>query len=296
MASTSASSNTGRFFAEIGRLIRDKNVFYSASALSFNIFICSIPLSLLALSVVGFVLSPEEASALLIMLASEFFPKTFSDTAWLETMINPLTQRSGILGLVGLGIMVVTSQGVFNIAKLTVFDILDITDRRHPFLELLQNFVTIGVLGALLLSFSLTFTVLSVFLSQSVYIPIVGVKVDVAVWYEVVTQSLSVGFTLLLFFLLFRYLSEKRIGKRSALAGAITYTIMFEVSKWAFSAYVGFALVRYENLYQGYTFVIVTGFWAFYSAVMFVISTMVTRAFQETFFAPIQNGYSDQAH
>jgi uncharacterized BrkB/YihY/UPF0761 family membrane protein len=71
---------------------------------------------------------------------------------------------------------------------------------------------------------------------------------------------------------------------------------MFEVSKWAFSAYVGFALVRYENLYQGYTFVIVTGFWAFYSAVMFVISTMVTRAFQETFFAPIQNGYSDQAH
>ncbi len=296
MSAETTPSKTGLFFAEIGRLIRDTNIFYNASALSFNIFICSIPLSLLSLSIIGFVLTPEEASALLIYLASEFFPKTFSDTTWLETMIRPLTDRSGILGLVGFGIMVVTSQGLFNIAKLTVFDIFKFTERRHPFLEMLQNFVTIGLLGALMLSFSLTFTLLSVFLSQSIYIPVVDVEVNVAIWYEVITQALSVIFTLLLFFLLFRYLSEKRIGRRASLAGAVTYTLVFEASKWAFAYYVGIALVRYENLYQGYTFVVVTGFWAFYCAVMFVLTTIVVRAFQNILFTPYVQNPTDQAH
>lgn len=296
MSSFTFQSGTKRFFSKLGVLIRDTNIFYSASALSFNIFICSIPLSLLAVSILSLILSVEEATILITQLATGFFPKTFSDSTWLQTMLEPLIQRSGFLGLIGFGTMVVTAQGLFNIAKLTLFQIFAITERRHPFLELLQNFVTIGVLGALVLTFSLVFTLMSVFVSQSVHIPYLEIEVNVTFWYEILSQALSVGFNLLLFFLLFRYLSEKRICRRASFVGAITYTILFEISKWAFTGYVGFALSSYENLYQGYTLVVVTGFWAFYCAVIFVFSAMVSRSYQDTFLIPAWASADDSAH
>jgi uncharacterized BrkB/YihY/UPF0761 family membrane protein len=90
-------------------------------------------------------------------------------------------------------------------------------------------------------------------------------------------------FILLVFYLLFRHISESRLRRSVALVGAGCFTILFGIAKILISIYLTRAFFGYHLYYQGYAVIAVLGFWAFYSAVLFVFSTIIARAYQETF-------------
>lgn len=265
---------------------KTKNIFFNASALSFNIFICIIPLSFLFFSLLGYLLTTAEATSLIDRFAQEFFPGFFYENDnrdWYQQLINPLISRRSVLGLIGFGVMIVTAQGLFSTAKHTLFYVFDINERRHPLMEMFYSFLTIGILGAVFLTFSLFFSALSLFFVDAITIPLIEYEIDIRFGYELIVQGLSIAFTFLLFLMVFRYLSEKKIIWYASFAGATAFTILFEISKLVFSSYLDYALVRYQYFYQGYTFVIVLGFWAFYSACIFVIAAIIARAFQDVY-------------
>ncbi|NIT54835.1 MAG: YihY/virulence factor BrkB family protein, partial [Aliifodinibius sp.] len=129
------------FWRLIVKLVKKKDVFFNASAITFNIFICAIPFILLMISIIGYILSYEKAFAEILRYGRELFPSftyesrssdVFRGAVTLETLLEPLIGVRRIFGIIGTVILVFFSQGFFHTLKHVVFDIFEIEDRRHP--------------------------------------------------------------------------------------------------------------------------------------------------------------------
>lgn len=83
--------------------------------------------------------------------------------------------------------------------------------------------------------------------------------------------------------------------RRVAFLAAMVYTVLFEIAKWGIGLYLDYALSAYRYFYQGYTILVIVGVWAFYSAVLFVFSSVIARAYQQVFMeqkAAAENTYT----
>ena len=86
-------------------------------------------------------------------------------------------------------------------------------------------------------------------------------------------------------YIIYRYISEKRLEKRVALIGATVYTLLFEIARLGLSLYLEYAFTAYQHLYQGYTALIMLGLWVFYSGILFIIGAIIARAYREIYMA-----------
>lgn len=280
------------FWRLIVTLVKKKDVFFSASAITFNLFICAIPFILLMISIIGYILSFEDAFTEILRYGRELFPSftyesrtgdVFRGAVTLETLLNPLIGARRIFGIVGTIILIIFSQGFFHTLKHVVFDIFEIEDRRHPILEMVYNFFTFGLVGGVFLFFSLVISLVSLVSFDQFSLPFTDMVLQLSWVYEFLNLAIPTLFTLILFYIIYRYISEKRMPPRVALLAAIVYTALFEIAKLGVGYYLEYALSSYRYFYQGYTILVIIGVWAFYSASLFVITTIIARSYQETF-------------
>ena len=68
-----------------------------------------------------------------------------------------------------------------------------------------------------------------------------------------------------------------------AFLATVVYTALFELAKMGVGYYLEYALSSYRYFYQGYTILVIIGIWAFYSAALFVITTIIAKSYQEVF-------------
>lgn len=280
------------FWRVVVRLLKKKDIFFNASAITFNLFICAIPFTLLMISIIGYVLTYDEAFNEILRYGRELFPSftyesesgdVYRGAVTLETLLNPLIGARQIFGIMGTIILVFFSQGLFHTLKHVVFDIFDIIDRRHPILEMVYNFFTFGLVGGVFLFFSLIISLVSLVSINELPLPFTDMVFELGWLYELLNLVIPVLFTFFLFYIIFRYITEKRMQPKVALLAALTYTILFELAKFGVGWYLGYALHSYRYFYQGYTILVIIGVWAFYSAALFVFSTIIARAYQQVF-------------
>lgn len=292
------------FWRLIVTLVKKKDVFFSASAITFNIFICAIPFILLMISIIGYILSYEDAFNEILRYGRELFPSftyesrsgdIFRGAVTLETLLKPLIGARRIFGIVGTVILVFFSQGFFHTLKHVVFDIFEIEDRRHPILEMIYNFFTFGLVGGVFLFFSLAISLVSLVSIDQFSLPYTDMVVKLSWIYDLLNLLIPILFTFILFYIIFRYISEKRMRPKVAFLAALVYTSLFEIAKLGVGYYLQYALGAYRYFYQGYTILVIIGVWAFYSAALFVITTIIARSYQEAFLedkANIENPYT----
>ena len=280
------------FWRLIVTLVKKKDVFFSASAITFNLFICAIPFILLMISIIGYILSFDAAFNEILRYGRELFPSftyesrsgdIFRGAVTLETLLNPLIGARRIFGIIGTIILVFFSQGFFHTLKHVVFDIFEIEDRRHPILEMVYNFFTFGLVGGVFLFFSLAISLVSLVSIDQFSLPYVDMVVKLTWIYDLLNLLIPILFTLILFYIIFRFISEKRMRPKVALLAASVYTLLFEVAKLGVGYYLQYAMGSYRYFYQGYTILVIIGVWAFYSAALFVFTTIIARSYQETF-------------
>lgn len=281
------------FLRLIVKLVRKKDVLFNASAITFNLFICAIPFTLLLISIIGYVLSVEEAFQEIIRYGKELFP-TFTyesqsgdvirGAVTLENILQPLIGARRVFGIVGTVILIFFAQGLFHTVKHVVFEIFEIEDRKHPVLEMIYNFFTFGVVGGVFIFFSLVISFVSFVSFDQITVPFTERVIQLSWIYEFLNTVIPIAFTFLLFYIIFRYISEKRMQPKVAFIGALVYTVLFEVAKLGVGIYLDYAFRAYRYFYQGYAIAVVIGIWVFYSAALLVVSTIVARAYQEVFF------------
>lgn len=273
-------------------LASDKDIFFNASAITFNLFICAIPFVLILVSIIGYILSYDEAFNEIIRYGTELIPVFNVDAdeeglaqsaRTLENILTPLVGARTIFGITGIVILMFFTQGLLHSFKHVIFDVFDIKDKKHPLKDILYNFLGFGVLGSVFLFFSLAISVISLLDLSVIKIPYTDIEIRLPWVYDVLDLVLPIIFTFFLIFVIFRFVSERRITLKVSMTGALIYTVLFELAKFFVSLYLGYAFSTYQYFYQGYAIFVIIGIWAFYTSLLFVISVIFTRAYKETY-------------
>ncbi len=280
-------SNFRAYWNQVWLLVRKVDVFFNASAVTFNLFICAIPFSLILISIIGYILSFEAAYTELTRYGTELLPDLAyenSNQIFIESerivqgLILPLVEGRNVLGITGIIIMLFFTQGLFHSLKMVLFDVFDIQAQNHPLLNIIYNFLGIGILGSVFLFFSLLISVVSLFDLRTISIPYTQVVIQLPWIYELLDVLLPLIFTFLLAFVVFRFMSDRQITIWYSLLGASIFTLLFETAKLLLSFYLNYALSSYESVYQSYTVIVVLAFWVFYLSILFVFSAILVRA------------------
>ena len=275
------------YWSRVIELVKQVDVIFNASAVTFNLFICAIPFTLILISIIGYVLSIDAAYTELVRYGTELLPDiTYEQTNSVtveserieQALLAPLIQGRNLLGITGIIIMLLFTQSLFHSLKLVLFNVFDIQKRSHPLKSILANFLGLGLLGTVFLFFSLLVSFVSLFELRTIAVPLTEIVIELPWVYEVLDMLLPLLFTYMLAFVIFRFMSEREISISDAMQGAALFTVLFESAKLLLSLYLSYAMSRYEFVYQGYTVIIVLALWVFYLSVLFVLSAILLRA------------------
>jgi len=275
------------YWSRVIELVKQVDVIFNASAVTFNLFICAIPFTLILISIIGYVLSIDTAYTELVRYGTELLPDityeqtnsvTLESERIVQALLAPLIQGRNVLGITGIIIMLFFTQSLFHSLKLVLFNVFDIQKRSHPLKSILANFLGLGLLGTVFLFFSLLVSFVSLFELRTIAIPLTEIVIELPWVYEVLDILLPLLFTYMLAFVIFRFMSEREISISDAMQGAALFTVLFESAKLLLSLYLSYAMSRYEFVYQGYTVIIVLALWVFYLSVLFVLSAILLRA------------------
>jgi uncharacterized BrkB/YihY/UPF0761 family membrane protein len=275
------------YWSRVIELVKQVDVIFNASAVTFNLFICAIPFTLILISIIGYVLSIDTAYTELVRYGTELLPDityeqtnsvTLESERIVQTLLAPLIQGRNVLGITGIIIMLFFTQSLFHSLKLVLFNVFDIQKRSHPLKSILANFLGLGLLGTVFLFFSLLVSFVSLFELRTIAVPLTEIVIELPWVYEVLDMLLPLLFNYMLAFVIFRFMSEREISISDAMQGAALFTVLFESAKLLLSLYLSYAMSRYEFVYQGYTVIIVLALWVFYLSVLFVLSAILLRA------------------
>ena len=275
------------YWSRVIELVKQVDVIFNASAVTFNLFICATPFTLILISIIGYVLSIDAAYAELVRYGTELLPDityeqtnsvTVESERIVQALLAPLIQGRNVLGITGIIIMLFFTQSLFHSLKLVLFNIFDIQRRSHPLKSILANFLGLGLLGTVFLFFSLLVSFVSLFELRTIAIPLTEIVIELPWVYEVLDILLPLLFTYMLAFVIFRFMSEREISISDALQGAALFTVLFLSAKLLLSLYLSYAMSRYEFVYQGYMVIIVLALWVFYLSILFVLSAILLRA------------------
>jgi len=275
------------YWSRVIELVKQVDVIFNASAVTFNLFICAIPFTLILISIIGYVLSIDTAYTELVRYGTELLPDityeqtnsvTLESERIVQALLAPLIQGRNVLGITGIIIMLFFTQSLFHSLKLVLFNVFDIQKRSHPLKSILANFLGLGLLGTVFLFFSLLVSFVSLFELRTIAVPLTEIVIELPWVYEVLDMLLPLLFTYMLAFVIFRFMSEREISISDAMQGAALFTVLFESAKLLLSLYLSYAMSRYEFVYQGYTVIIVLALWVFYLSVLFVLSAILLRA------------------
>jgi len=276
-------------------LASEKDIFLNASAITFNLFICALPFTLILISIIGYILSFDEAFDEIVRYGSELIPvfnyeasetDIVQGAQTLEGLLTPLVGARTVFGVTGLIILALFTQGLLHSFKHVIFDIFDVEERAHPVMDAIYNFLGFGVIGSVFLFFSLLISVVSLFDFSVIEVPYTEIEIRLPWIYDLLDFTLPIIFTYFLVFVIYRFVSERKISVRTSLIGAGIYTLLFELAKWIVTIYLGFAFSSYQYFYQGYAIFIIIGIWAFYTSLLFVVSVILTRAYKEVYESP----------
>lgn len=281
-----------RFWKLVAELSLKKDIFFNASAITFNLFTCAVPFTLIIISILGYVLSIDAAFSELVRYGRELLPQfsfetqsgdVFEGAVTIEALIQPLVGARQIFGIIGIIVLMLFAQGLFHTLKHVLFDIFDIRDRKSAAMEIVYNFFAFGVVGGVFIFFTMAVSFISLFSFDQYVIPYTEIVIEFAWVSDWLTGFLPILFTFALFYVIYRFISERRMNAKVAFVAAILYTSLFELAKYGVSVYLSYAFTAYRFYYQGYAALLIIGLWAFYTAALFVFTAILARSFQEVY-------------
>lgn len=253
------------------RLVYEKagrdEIFFLASGITFNVLLCFVPLILLAVAALGYVVaSSTDAYLKAIEMVQRVVPTSGEEVRELLLGLVPQRTRVGIIGALALAW---ASTRLFGSLRTVVFVVFEIPDeRRMGILEgKLHDLIMVAVVGL----FFVVSMALSAFVGWigELSVPLFGRFVDLPLWSFLAGVALTFSITVTMFYILYRYLPNRAIGRDQALVAALVSGVLFEAAKYVF---VG-ALARLTDfaIYGQFRTLILLMVWVYYSAVVFIL-------------------------
>ncbi|HET7153299.1 MAG TPA: YihY/virulence factor BrkB family protein [Candidatus Kapabacteria bacterium] len=272
---------SGKYYVTGIRKYTDEHPIYLlAAGLAFNALLCIVPVVLFLFYGLGIWLEKRSILDVIDGQLHTFIPQD----NYRATIINVLRDqifliiRNGrVAGLIGLLGSLWTGSTLFASARTALNRVYGFRPERFFFLYKLRDIGMVLVLGILVIAAMC----ITPFAHVATYYGSSFFSSETNRWLgSAIPFVFSVLFSLVLFFLLYRSLAHHKVETRSAFAGAVTATVLWECAKVVFTFY----LMRFTMLgvlYGTYTFLVVAALWIYYSAAVFIIGGVVTRLYWE---------------
>jgi membrane protein len=232
--------------------------FFMAAGLAF-FFLVTI---LLSVSIVGFVLSSEQAGREIVAQLTRNFPVYREE---IGRAIYRIVQTRAASGVVGTVILVVFSTPLLNGARLVLHRLMGLKTGRGFLRGLAVDIgmvITVGILLFLMTAMTWAFYWFQIFVLAPGGVP--------RAWLAWITLLFSLLVSMIMFYLGYRYVPVRHMRPRAALAGAIVATVLWEVAKQLFRLYIREFGV-YDQIYGPLGVLVAFVMFVYYSAVVFVV-------------------------
>ncbi len=245
--------------------------FFLAAGLSFYFLICVVPLLFLVVSLAGFVLSRETAAAQVVSRLGQIIPVYQQEITRALHRIVSTRKLSGILGTV---ILVLFSTQLFAAIRFVLNRILGVKGR--GVLQGMAIDVGMILLAGPLFVAAISVTDLLVWLKAVVFPPVKLTRLAL----ELAGIGFSLGFSISMFFIIYRFLPGVALPLRGAFRGAVLAGLLWEVAKQLFRLYIT-KLGIYDRIYGPLGVLVAFVMFVYYSACVFVFGAEYIRALSE---------------
>jgi len=243
------------------------DVFFMASGLAFNFLICFIPLILVILSVLGFFLhSSQEILNYIQTYLVRMLPQASSK---LTANILNLVKDRQIVGLLGFLGLIWTAMNLFSSIRKVLNKTLEIVSHHSYLRERLHDLLYVLITGIL---FLLSIVLSGIFdLIRTIPVKLgLPPLLDLKWWGWTAGILVAYFFSVLMFFILFRFLPTRRPSTRAAVLSALLIAALWEMAKYLFRIYINF-INSFAAVYGSLGLLVVFIVWIYYSCLLFVL-------------------------
>jgi membrane protein len=262
----------------------EDNIFFLAGGIAFNILLAAVPFFLLLVSGLGTVLdhSPDVSFAEAMAFVDRLLPP-HAETAEspIHSLLRDALQLSGAVGLYSAIGFVWFSTRLFGSLRSVLADVFDIENERGIVTGKIFD-IQITILATLIL---VAYTFLSAYLAiastrGSEVLRELGIRDEVMGGLEyTLGRLLAFAFITFMFFALYKYLPNRKVRWQTALCGALSTAVLFEIAKNVFTAYV--TSFNPGSLYSGTLYaIIIVVFWVYYAAMIFILGGEVAQVYE----------------
>ncbi len=264
--SSGAGFKTARRIVQ--RFIADDGMI-TASALSFYFLMSVLPMTLLGLSVFGYILGSRTAAVSALTSLGKLgsvFPEGAID---IEAVLSDLVMGRQVIGGVGLLFLVWFSGGVFYTVEMAVNRIFRVPDRRGFFKRTLIVYSFMLFAGLILLG-SIAITVIAAIVSD-LSVGIFGINpAKIPLLWNLFFSLVPPALMMLMFAIIYKVGPKAKVLWRTAFRGGLLAAVLWEISRRALGWYIA-NIAGYNTLYGALGTLVAVFLWLFYSANIFII-------------------------
>jgi membrane protein len=263
--------------------LREEELLFMASGIAFNCILCLIPLLLLLTSVLGIVLNSSDIASRKIeeILSTAFPPQPYAQNikASISQVIGDIIHYRTSFGLFAVVILIWTATSLFSATRSVLNRVYRKKSSKlmvHTILEDILWVIVVGMLflvtvGALWVSSFIESLVKELFPRQAI---------DVGNVSKLLPTGASFLLTLVMFYIVYRFIPDKGISNACAWISTFTTTVLWVVAGKFFGWYLS-TFQSFSRLYGAYAFLLVLLVWIYYSSIIFILGGLVGQLFRE---------------
>ena len=262
----------------------EDDLLFLASGVAFGLLLAALPFALLVMSGLAFVVNdtPERTAITVHHLLDQLLPRHSSSTEEsLHQLIDGVLKSRGALGFWGAFAYFWFTARLFGALRSALSQVLDFGTHRGMVAGKLFDF-RLTVMATFLVTGYLALTVyVAIATSRGVrFLTSLGLRTEVMGGLEyAIGRLLAFILIVALIFLMYRFVPIRGVPTKAALAGAVTASIVFELTRVAYAAVTG--VLSPATIYTGTLYTIVSVvFWVYYAAIIFLIGGEVARVYE----------------
>jgi membrane protein len=262
----------------------EDNISFLAGGIAFNLLLAAVPFTLLLLSGLGYVLneSAEQSSNTVWGFIDNLMPPhAETGDVQLHKLLDGVIKARGSVGLFGAIAFIWFSTRLFGTLRSVLGEVFDI-EQGLDFIKGKLFDIKITIVSTVLF---VTYAVLSTYMKIATS-KALGALTDVGFrksfrirleyWFG---NTLALLFIMGMFFALYKFLPSRRIRWQPALVGALFTSVLFELAKQLFTAYIG--SFSPSSLYAGtLAGIVIVVFWVYYAALIFILGGEVGQVYE----------------
>ena len=262
----------------------EDDLLFLASGVAFGILLAALPFGLLIMSVLATLLNetPEHTALSVHQLLDTLLPKhTGPMEESVHALINGVLATRGALGIWGAAGYFWFTARLFGALRSALSQVLDFGTQRGVVAGKLHDFRLTLVSTFLITAYLALTAYAAIATSRGVELFVnLGIRSDVMSGVEyALGRLLALILVVTLIFLLYRFIPIRGIPTRAAVAGAVTASVMFELTRVAYAAFTDY--LSPATIYTGVLYTIVSVvFWVYYAAIIFLIGGEVARVYE----------------